>query len=58
MLLGSAIWFIPPITARLLFPEQVMAFDLSKPAEASRRYYYGHHELYGYGPQYECRNYH
>lgn len=35
MLLGSAIWFLPPITARLLFPEQVMAFDLSKPAEAS-----------------------
>ena len=35
MLLGSAIWFIPPITARLLFPEQVMAFDLAKPAEAS-----------------------
>jgi len=35
MLLGSAIWFIPPITARLLFPEQVMDFGLSKPAEAS-----------------------
>jgi len=35
MLLGSAIWFIPPITARLLFPEQVGAFDLAKPAEAS-----------------------
>lgn len=35
MLLGSAIWLLPPITARLLFPEQVMAFDISKPAEAS-----------------------
>jgi len=35
MLLGSAIWFLPPITARLLFPDQVMAFDLAKPAEAS-----------------------
>ena len=35
MLLGSAIWFIPPITARLLFPDQVAAFGLTKPAEAS-----------------------
>lgn len=35
MLLGSVIWLLPPITARLLFPEQVMAFDISKPAEAS-----------------------
>ena len=35
MLLGSFIWFLPPITARLLFPELVMAFDISKPAEAS-----------------------
>ncbi len=35
MLLGSIIWFLPPMTARILFPEQVMAFDISKPAEAS-----------------------
>ena len=35
MLLGSFIWFLPPITARLLYPELVMAFDIAKPAEAS-----------------------
>jgi Na+/proline symporter len=35
MILGSVIWFLPPITARLLYPELVMAFDISKPAEAS-----------------------
>jgi SSS family transporter len=35
LLLGSVIWFLPPITARLLFHEQVMAIDISKPAEAS-----------------------
>lgn len=35
MLLGSIIWMLPPVTARLLFPEQVMAFDIAKPAEAS-----------------------
>ena len=35
LLLGSVIWFLPPITARLLFHEQVMALDISKPAEAS-----------------------
>ena len=35
MLLGSVVWFLPPITARLLFPEQVAAFDIAKPAEAS-----------------------
>ena len=35
MLLGSVIWFLPPITARLLYPELVMAFDIAKPAEAS-----------------------
>jgi len=35
LLLGSLIWFLPPITARLLFHEQVMALDISKPAEAS-----------------------
>lgn len=35
LLLGSFIWFLPPITARLLFHEQVMAIDISKPSEAS-----------------------
>lgn len=35
MLLGSFIWFLPPITARLLYPDLVMAFDIAKPAEAS-----------------------
>ena len=35
LLLGSVIWFLPPITARLLFHDQVMALDISKPAEAS-----------------------
>ncbi|WP_426358888.1 sodium:solute symporter family transporter [Pseudocolwellia sp. HL-MZ19] len=35
MLFGSFIWFLPPITARLLYPELVIAFDIAKPAEAS-----------------------
>ena len=35
LLAGSFIWFLPPITARLLFHEQVMAMDISKPSEAS-----------------------
>jgi Na+/proline symporter len=35
MLLGSVIWFLPPMTARILYPELVMAFDIGKPAEAS-----------------------
>ena len=35
LILGSVIWFLPPITARLLFHDQVMAMDISKPAEAS-----------------------
>nr|WP_289847513.1 hypothetical protein [Colwellia sp. C2M11] len=35
MLVGSVIWFLPPITARLLYPDLVMAFDIAKPAEAS-----------------------
>ncbi|MEP2600447.1 MAG: hypothetical protein ABJH28_03120, partial [Paraglaciecola sp.] len=35
MLLGSLIWFLPPITARLLYPDLVMAMDVAKPAEAS-----------------------
>lgn len=36
MLAGGWIWFIPPIAARLLFEEQVLATSsLSKPAEAA-----------------------
>ena len=35
LILGSVIWFLPPITARLLYADQVMAIDISKPAEAS-----------------------
>ncbi len=35
MLVGSFIWFLPPITARLLYPDLVMAFDIAKPSEAS-----------------------
>ncbi|MFK7934150.1 MAG: hypothetical protein AB8G22_11625 [Saprospiraceae bacterium] len=35
MVLGSIVWFIPPMTARILYPDLVMAFDISKPAEAS-----------------------
>jgi len=34
-LVGGLVWFLPPITARLLFPEQVMAMAISKPAEAA-----------------------
>jgi SSS family transporter len=34
-LLGGLIWFLPPITARLLFAEDVMALGISKPAEAA-----------------------
>ena len=34
-LLGGLIWFLPPITARLLFSEEVMALGISKPAEAA-----------------------
>jgi len=34
-LTGGLIWFLPPITARLLFSEQVMALSLRKPAEAA-----------------------
>ncbi len=34
-LLGGLIWFLPPITARLLFSEDVMALSISKPAEAA-----------------------
>ena len=34
-LTGGLIWFLPPITARLLFSEEVMALAISKPAEAA-----------------------
>lgn len=34
-LIGGLIWFLPPITARLLFAEDVMALGVSKPAEAA-----------------------
>jgi len=34
-LTGGLIWFLPPITARLLFAEEVMAIGISKPAEAA-----------------------
>jgi len=33
--IGAIIWFIPPIAARLLFPEAVDTLDISKPAEAA-----------------------
>lgn len=34
-LMGGLFWFLPPITARLLFSEEVMALGISKPAEAA-----------------------
>jgi SSS family transporter len=34
-LVGGLIWFLPPITARLLFAEEVLALGISKPAEAA-----------------------
>lgn len=34
-LIGGLIWFLPPITARLLYSEEVMALGISKPAEAA-----------------------
>ena len=34
-LVGGLVWFLPPITAKLLFAEQVMALDIRKPAEAA-----------------------
>jgi SSS family transporter len=34
-LLGGLVWFLPPITARLLYAEEVMALGISKPAEAA-----------------------
>ncbi|RDD61889.1 sodium:solute symporter family transporter [Ferruginivarius sediminum] len=33
--LGSILWVIPPITARLLYPEAVEAMAIAKPGEAS-----------------------
>lgn len=33
--LGSFVWFIPPVTARLYFSELVNKIDISKPAEAA-----------------------
>lgn len=35
MFLGSLIWFIPPMVARLLFADEVSAVAISKPAEAA-----------------------
>ena len=34
-LVGGLVWFLPPITARLLYSEEVMALGSSKPAEAA-----------------------
>ncbi len=33
--LGSVIWFIPPMVARVLFEQQVLAMDIADPATAS-----------------------
>jgi SSS family transporter len=35
MLLGACIWFIPPMTARILFSNAVETVDISKPAESA-----------------------
>lgn len=35
MALGSLLWFIPPVAARLLFAEEVLASGMTKPAEAA-----------------------
>jgi solute:Na+ symporter, SSS family len=35
MILGSLVWFIPPVTARVLFSDAVEAMALSKPAESA-----------------------
>lgn len=35
MLSGIVFWFIPPIVARLLWADEVMAVDMRKPAEAA-----------------------
>lgn len=34
-IMGLLFWFIPPITARLLFESEVMAMDLANPAESA-----------------------
>ncbi|MDQ8194686.1 hypothetical protein QEH59_09630 [Coraliomargarita sp. SDUM461004] len=34
-LFGSFFWFIPPMTGRLLYADQINAVDISKPAEAA-----------------------
>lgn len=34
-LLGSFFWFIPPMTGRLLYADQINAIDISKPAESA-----------------------
>jgi SSS family transporter len=35
MLLGAFFWFVPPMTARLLFSNEVIATSIAKPAEAA-----------------------
>ncbi|MEO1718152.1 MAG: hypothetical protein AAFR76_13700, partial [Planctomycetota bacterium] len=35
MVLGMGFWFVPPMVARLLWQDEVMAVDLKKPAEAA-----------------------
>lgn len=35
MAMGAFIWLIPPMAARLLYHDEIMAMDLSKPAESS-----------------------
>lgn len=35
MLLGSTIWFIPPMVGRLLFEDQINAVNIATPAEAA-----------------------
>ncbi len=34
-LIGAAVWFIPPMTGRLIFAGQIDAMSIAKPAEAS-----------------------
>jgi SSS family transporter len=35
MLLGSTVWFLPPMVGRLLFEDQINAVNISTPAEAA-----------------------
>jgi SSS family transporter len=35
MALGSLMWFVPPMAARILFAEEVLASGMTKPAEAA-----------------------